>query len=89
MCVPCWCACAGTFDAVSFLLASGKLGVLSFVIDVLILVGTYLLVRKRLLVLLRAFPQEVDAHLKILNGEIEAPACCNCCNPRACPSCYF
>lgn len=79
---------AGTFDAVSFLMSNGALGIVSLFIDIMILIGTYLYVRKRLLVLLKAFPQEVDAHTKMINGEIQAPGC-GCCNPNACPSCYF
>jgi hypothetical protein len=40
------------------------------------------------LFLLKAFPEELDAHNMIANGEIEAPGF-GCCNPNACPSCYF
>lgn len=40
------------------------------------------------LFLLKAFPEEMNAHEMMNNGEIEAPGV-GCCNPNMCPSCYF
>jgi hypothetical protein len=78
----------GTYDFVTFLFSSDSLWLVGFALDIIIVVGTYLYVRLKVLVLLKSFPVEVDAHQKILNGEIEAPGC-GCCSPAQCPGFYF
>jgi RsiW-degrading membrane proteinase PrsW (M82 family) len=78
----------GTYDFATFVLSQGYLAVVGFAIGVLIVVGSYLYIRRGIVRILKAFPVEVDAHQKIISGEIEPPGCL-CCNPRSCPSCYF
>ncbi len=67
----------------------GYLAIVGFVIGILIVVFSYVYIRKRVLYLLKTHPEEVDAHQMIINGEIEAPGVC-CCSPNTCPrGCYF
>lgn len=77
----------GSFDFAQFLLSEGYLAIIGFVLGVLIVVCSYVYIRKRVLALLKAFP-EVDVHQMLLRGDIEAPGFL-CCSPTICPTCYF
>ncbi|GAB5029568.1 protease required for anti-sigma degradation [Nannochloropsis oceanica] len=78
----------GTYDFASFVLASGNLAIVGFAIGVVIVISSYVYVRKRVLFLLKAFPIELNAHEMMINGEIEAPGI-GCCKPSLCPTCYL
>lgn len=78
----------GTYDLVLFMLATKTVYVvIGFIISVLIVVGTYLYIRRRILFLMKAFPHEVDVHQRLAQGDIHAPGCL-CCTPSCCPCCY-
>lgn len=62
--------------------------IVSFVIGILIVVFSYVYIRKRVLFLLKSFPEELDAHQMMLEGTIDAPGVL-CCTPAMCPSCYL
>ena len=62
--------------------------IVSFVIGILIVVFSYVYIRKRVLFLLKSFPEELDAHQMMLEGTIDAPGVL-CCTPGMCPSCYL